>query len=81
MRKESEAFAKALGGEGVVSSGDERARYFELRVNGKPVMLADNSAMQLMVIVAGNSQERVPDFRDLQQRWRVRTRLDWERRR
>lgn len=82
MRKESESFAKARGGEGVVvSSRNESARYFELRANGKPVMLVDNSAMQLMVIVAGDSQERVPDLRDLQQPWRVRTRPDWERRR
>lgn len=82
MRKGAEAFAKARGGEGVVvSSGNESARYFELRANGKPVMLVDNSAMQLMVIVAGDSQEWVPDLRDLQQRWRVRTRPDWERRR
>lgn len=44
MLKEAEAFAKARDGEGVVvSSGDESARYFELRANGKPVMLVDNS--------------------------------------
>lgn len=82
MRKEAEAFAKARCGEGlVVSSRDESARYFEPRANGKSVMLVDNSAVQLMVMVAGDSQERVPELRDLQQQWRVRTRPDWERRR
>lgn len=80
MRQEAEAFAKARGGEGVVvSSRDESARYFELRADGKPVMLVGNSAVQLMVMVAGDSQERVPDLRDLQQQWLVRTRPDWER--
>lgn len=63
MRKEAEAFAKARGCERVVvSSRDESARCFELRADGKPVMLVDNSAMQLMVIVAGDSLERVPDL-------------------
>lgn len=82
MRKEAEAFAKARGGEGVVvSSRDESARYFELRANGKPVMLVDNSVAQLMVMVAGDSQERVPDLQSLQRQWRVRTLPDWERRR
>lgn len=82
MRKEAEAFAKARGREGVVvSSGDESARHFELWANGKPVMLVDNSAMQLMVMVAGDWQERVPDLQDLQQQCRVRTRPEWERRR
>ncbi|MBA0385593.1 hypothetical protein B9Y76_01565 [Stenotrophomonas maltophilia] len=82
MRKEAEAFAKARGREAVVvSSGDESARHFELWANGKPVMLVDNSAMQLMVMVAGDWQERVPDLQDLQQQCRVRTRPEWERRR
>ncbi|MCU1000348.1 hypothetical protein JAK44_05145 [Stenotrophomonas maltophilia] len=82
MRKEAKAFAKARGGEGVVvSSRDESARYFELRANEKPVMLVDNSVAQLMVMVAGDSQERVPDLRNLQQQWRVRALPDWERRR
>ncbi|MNC74890.1 hypothetical protein D3C75_1263280 [compost metagenome] len=82
MRKEAEAFAKARGGEGaVVSSRDESARYFELRADGKPVMLVDNSPVQLVVLVAGDSRERVQDLRDLQQQWRVRTRPDWEWRR
>lgn len=82
MREEAEAFAKARGGEGVVvRSRDESARYFELRANGNPVMLVDNSAVQLMVMVAGDSRERVLDLRDLQQQWRVRTRPDWEWRR
>lgn len=63
MRKEAEAFAKARGCERVVlSSRDESARYFELRADGKPVMLVDKSAMQLMVMVAGDSLERVPDL-------------------
>lgn len=76
MRKEAEAFAKARGGEGVVvSSRDDSARYFELPANGKPVMLVDNSAVQLVVMVAGGSGERVPDMRELQQ-WRVRARPD-----
>ncbi len=66
MREEAEAFAKARGGEGVVvSSRDESARYFELRANRNPVMLVDNSAVQLMVMVAGDSRERVLDLRDL----------------
>lgn len=82
MRKDAEAFAKARGGEGLVaSSRDESARYFELRAHGKPVMPVDNSAVQLVVLVAEDSRERVPELRDLQQQWRVRTRPDWERRR
>lgn len=82
MRKEAEAFAKVRCGEGVVvSPRDESERYFELQANGKSVMLVDNSVAQLMVMIAGDSQERVPDSRDLQQQWRVRTRPDWERRR
>lgn len=46
----------------MVSSRDESARHFELRANGKPVMLVDNSAVQLMVMIAGDSQERIPHF-------------------
>ncbi|MEG9858643.1 MULTISPECIES: hypothetical protein [Stenotrophomonas] len=42
-------------------------------------MMVDNSPMQLVVVVAGHTAERVPKLQDLQQQWRVRTGPDWER--
>jgi hypothetical protein len=79
MREEVEAFAEARGGEGLaVSSKDESERYFVLHADGQPVMLVDNSSMQLVVMIAGDAEERVPDLSDLKQQWRVRTRPDWE---
>ncbi|AWH24003.1 hypothetical protein C1932_02115 [Stenotrophomonas sp. YAU14D1_LEIMI4_1] len=80
MRQEAEAFAQARGGVRLeVSSGDGSERYFVLHANGQPVMLVDNSSMQLMVMIVGDAGERAPDLRDLRQQWRVRTRPDWER--
>lgn len=69
MQKEAEAFAKARSGQGLVeSSGGVSERYFELRADGKPVMLVDNSSMQLVVALAEDSRERAPDLTDLKQR-------------
>ena len=80
MRKEAEEFAAALEGLGlVVSSRDAHERYFELQADGQPVMLVDNSSVQLVVVIAGESRARVPELRELQQYWRVRTRPDWWR--
>lgn len=82
MRQEAEAFAQARGGVRLeVGSGDGSERYFVLHADGQPVMLVDNSSMQLVVMVAGDAGERVTDLQDLQQQWRVRTRPDWDRRR
>ncbi|MEG0192099.1 MAG: hypothetical protein RR698_02915 [Stenotrophomonas sp.] len=82
MRKEAEAFAQARGGVRLEeSSGDGSGRYFVLHTDGQPVMLVDNSSMQLVVMVAGDAGGRAPDLRELQQQWRVRTRPDWDRRR
>jgi len=79
MRDEAEAFALARGGVRLeVSSADGSERYFVLLADGQPVMLVDNSSMQLVVMVAGNAGERSPDLLDLQQQWRVRTRPDWD---
>ncbi|MCW2068345.1 UNVERIFIED_ORG: hypothetical protein M2420_003716 [Stenotrophomonas maltophilia] len=78
MRKEAEAFAEARVDDGLmVSSRGEGERYFELRADEQPVMLVDNSLSQLVVMVAGDAGERVPDLRDLKQQWRIRTRADW----
>ena len=80
MRMEAEEFAGGLEGRGLaVSSKDAHERYFELRADGQPVMLVDNSSVQLVVVVAGESRARVPELRDLQHSWRVRTRPDWWR--
>ncbi|AWH31764.1 hypothetical protein C1930_02180 [Stenotrophomonas sp. SAU14A_NAIMI4_8] len=80
MRQEAEAFAQARGGVRLeVGSGDGSERYFVLHTNGQPVMLVDNSSLQLVVMVVGDAGERAPDLGDLQQQWRVRTRPDWDR--
>lgn len=80
MREEAEAFAQARGGVRLeVGSGDRSERYFVLHADGQPVMLVDNSSMQLVVMVAGNVGKRAPDLQDLREQWRVRTRPDWER--
>lgn len=80
MREEAEAFAQARGGVRLeASSGDGSERYFVLHANGQPVMLVDNSSMQLVVMVVGDAGERTPDLQDLREQWRVRTRPDWDR--
>lgn len=80
MREEAKAFAQARGGVRLeVSPRDGSERYFVLHADGQPVMLVDNSSLQLLVMVAGDAGERAPDLRELQQQWRVRTRPDWER--
>ncbi|AWH16221.1 hypothetical protein C1922_02205 [Stenotrophomonas sp. ZAC14D2_NAIMI4_7] len=80
MRQEAEAFAEARGGVRLEESpGDGSERYFVLHAAGQPVMLVDNSSMQLVVMVAGDAGERAPDLRELREQWRVRTRPDWER--
>lgn len=82
MRQEAEAFAAARGGVRLEESPrDGSARYFVLHADGQPVMLVDNSSMQLVVMVAGDAGERAPDLRDLREQWRVRMRPDWELRR
>lgn len=79
MREEAAAFAKARGGVRLEGSpGDGSERYFVLHADGQPVMLVDNSSMQLVVMVAGGVGERAPDLLELQQQWRVRTRPDWD---
>lgn len=68
MRKEAEAFSEVRGDDGLaVSSRNESERYFLLQANGEPVMLADSSSMQLVVMVAGDEGGQVPDLPDLQQ--------------
>lgn len=80
MRQEAEAFAEARGGLRLEESPrDGSERYFVLHADGRPVMLVDNSSMQLVVMVAGEAGERAPDLLELQQQWRVRTRPDWDR--
>ena len=80
MRQEAEAFAQARGGVRLEeSSAGGSERYFVLHAVGQPVMLVDNSSIQLVVMVAGDAGERAPDLLDLQQQWRLRTRPDWER--
>ena len=80
MREEAEAFAQARGGVRLeASSGDGSERYFVLHANGQPVMLVDNSSMQLVVMVVGDAGERAPDLQDLREQWRGRTRPDWDR--
>ncbi|WP_206746987.1 hypothetical protein, partial [Stenotrophomonas maltophilia] len=60
MRKEVEEFAEADGGRGlVVSSRDEGEGYFELWADREPVIV-DNSPIQLVVVIAEHSAERVP---------------------
>lgn len=79
MREEAKAFAEARGGVRLeVGSGDGSERYFVLLADGQPVMLVDNSSMQLVVMVVGDAGERAADLRELQQQWRVRTRPDWD---
>lgn len=80
MREEAKAFAQARGGVRLEESlGDGSELYFVLHADGQPVMLVDNSSMQLVVMVAGNVGERAPDLQDLREQWRVRTRPDWDR--
>ncbi len=80
MRVEAKAFAEARGGVRLEESPEDGSeRYFVLHADGQPVMLVDNSSMQLVVMVVGDAGERSTDLRDLQQQWRVRTRPDWER--
>lgn len=80
MREEANAFAQARGGVRLEESPrDGSERYFVLHADGQPVMLVDNSSMQLVVMVAGEAGERAPDLRDLREQWRVRMRPDWER--
>jgi len=80
MREEAEAFARARGGVRLeASSRDGSERYFVLLADGQPVMLVDNSSMQLVVMVAGDAGERAPDLRDLREQWRGRPRPDWDR--
>ncbi|WP_164270546.1 hypothetical protein [Stenotrophomonas sp. B1-1] len=80
MREEAEAFARERGGVRLEESPrDGSERYFVLLADGQPVMLVDNSSMQLVVMVAGDAGERASDLLDLQQEWRVRTRPDWDR--
>lgn len=82
MREEAKAFAEARGGVRLeASSRDGSERYFVLLADGQPVILVDNSSMRLVVMVVGDSGERAPDLRELQQQWRVRTRPDWDRHR
>lgn len=80
MREEAEAFADARGGVRLeVGLGDGSERYFVLHADGQPVMLVDNSSMQLVVMIVGDAGERAQDLLDLREQWRVRTRPDWER--
>lgn len=82
IQKEGKAFAEARDSQGlVVSPRDEGEGYFEVWADGEPVMMVDNSSMQLVLVaVAGHSAERVPKLQDLQQQWRIRAGTDWERR-
>jgi len=76
MREEAETIARTCGGGLEVSSMTDGEGFSELRVHGQPAMLADNSSMQLLVVVAGESRERATDLRELEQNWRARMRPD-----
>lgn len=53
MREEAETITRTRGGDLEVSSMAYGEGFFELRADGQPVMLLDNSSMQLLVDVLG----------------------------
>lgn len=76
MLEEAETIARTRGGGLEVRSMADGEDFFELRAHGQPVMLVDNSSMQLLVVVAGESRERAPDLREREESWRARMRRD-----
>lgn len=72
MREDAQMFAGSRSAELEVGSMADGRRFFELRARGQPVVLVDNSTMQLLVVVFGEAREQVPDLVELEQRWRVR---------
>ncbi|MBD3683689.1 hypothetical protein H3005_17675 [Stenotrophomonas sp. Br8] len=51
IQKEGKAFAEARDSQGlVVSPRDEGEGYFEVWADGEPVMMVDNSSMQLVLM-------------------------------
>lgn len=68
MREEAETITRTRGGGLEVSSMADGEGFFELRADGQPVMLVDNSSMQLLVVVFGETQEPALDLSELEQR-------------
>lgn len=76
MREETELSARKRGVALKVSSMADGEAFFELWAHGQPIMLVDNSSMQLLVAVAGDSREGASDLRELKQSGRARMRPD-----
>lgn len=68
MREEAQLSARTRSNGLKVSSMDDGEASFELWAHGKPVMLVDNSSMQLLVVVLGEAREPVLDLSELEQR-------------
>ena len=67
MLEEAKTIAWARGGGLEVRSMADGEGFFELRAHGQPVMLVDNSSMQLLVVVFGEVREPVLDLSELEQ--------------
>lgn len=67
MLEEAETIARTRGGGLEVRSIADGEDFFELRAHGQPVMLVDNSSMQLLVVVFGEAREPVLDLSELEQ--------------